>query len=224
MKRETGVAIAARLLVFLAMLIALPFAGAGRLDWWRGWAFAGLFFTMMVVNVTLVASKNPELMRERWRRREDTKTFDKVFAALNFPTFMAILFVGGYDGSRHPLAFQWFVVGVLLMVLGDVPVLWAMLVNVYLETTVRIQKDRGHKVVTTGPYALVRHPMYTGMSLTFLGLPLILGSAWAYVPAVFAIALLVWRTWMEDRTLRRELEGYEEFTQKTRYRLIPGIW
>jgi protein-S-isoprenylcysteine O-methyltransferase Ste14 len=97
-------------------------------------------------------------------------------------------------------------------------------VNRNLEQTVRIQNDRGHRVATEGPYRWVRHPMYLGMVLALPGSVLLLGSAWAFVPAAVALAALVARTALEDRTLRRDLEGYSEYSKRTPYRLIPGLW
>ena len=110
------------------------------------------------------------------------------------------------------------------MVLGFIPVAWSMGTNPHLETTVRIQKDRGHKVATTGPYNIVRHPMYLGGILQSLSIPLFLGSAWTLIPAGIQVVLLVIRTTYEDRTLQDELEGYKDYSQKTRYRLMPGVW
>jgi protein-S-isoprenylcysteine O-methyltransferase Ste14 len=101
---------------------------------------------------------------------------------------------------------------------------WAESVNRFFEPTVRIQTDRGHRVIDTGPYALARHPGYVAACLLCLGMPLSLGSFWALIPAVLSCLLLVVRTVMGDRTLRDELTGYEEYTQRVRYRLIPGVW
>jgi protein-S-isoprenylcysteine O-methyltransferase Ste14 len=99
-----------------------------------------------------------------------------------------------------------------------------MLENKFFSGVVRIQKDRGHTVVSTGPYAWVRHPGYAGTLGVYLVTPLLLDSRWAFIPAVMLVVALVVRTALEDRTLQKELPGYKEFTQKTRYRLIPWIW
>jgi protein-S-isoprenylcysteine O-methyltransferase Ste14 len=101
---------------------------------------------------------------------------------------------------------------------------WSMAVNRHAETTVRIQTDREHTVLATGPYRFVRHPMYVGAMLLYAGSALVLGSFWALVTAGLIAAALVVRTSLEERTLRRELPGYEDFTSRTRYRLIPGVW
>jgi protein-S-isoprenylcysteine O-methyltransferase Ste14 len=99
-----------------------------------------------------------------------------------------------------------------------------MMVNPYAETTVRIQIDRDQKVVTSGPYRIVRHPMYVGGILMYPGIAFILGSMWALALSASIAILMVWRTALEDRTLRGELPGYEEFAAVTRYRLIPWLW
>jgi len=99
-----------------------------------------------------------------------------------------------------------------------------MTANAFLSTVVRIQAERGHYVVTTGPYAYVRHPMYAGMVLTFWGVPLLLGSWWALLPGSLNALLFVIRTALEDRTLQAELPGYADYVRKVRRRLVPGVW
>jgi protein-S-isoprenylcysteine O-methyltransferase Ste14 len=101
---------------------------------------------------------------------------------------------------------------------------WAIIENRFFSGVVRIQTDRGHKVVDTGPYRLVRHPGYAGALLAYFLTPILLDSIWAFVPVIFITVALVVRCRLEDETLQAELAGYKEFTQKTRYRLIPGIW
>jgi protein-S-isoprenylcysteine O-methyltransferase Ste14 len=103
-------------------------------------------------------------------------------------------------------------------------VTWAMVTNRFFSSIVRIQRDRGHIVCDGGPYRWVRHPGYAGGALAALATPLALGSWWAFVPAVLTILLTAWRTALEDRTLQQELPGYAAYTQRTRYRLLPGVW
>jgi protein-S-isoprenylcysteine O-methyltransferase Ste14 len=114
--------------------------------------------------------------------------------------------------------------GYALLIIGMVGVTWAESVNKFFETTVRIQTDRGHNVIDTGPYAIVRHPGYVFMCSLLVGIPLALCSLWALIPAVLSCSLLVVRTVLEDKTLRAELPGYVDYAQRVRYRLVPGVW
>ena len=114
--------------------------------------------------------------------------------------------------------------GYALLIAGMVGLTWAESVNKFFEPTVRIQTDRGHRVIDTGPYAIVRHPGYAFGYPLFLGMSLALGSLWALIPAILIGRFLVLRTIWEDQTLREELAGYKEYTQRVRYRLIPGVW
>ena len=111
-----------------------------------------------------------------------------------------------------------------MFILGSVLIHWAMLVNRHFESSVRIQKDRGHRVITTGPYRIVRHPGYVGAILFGISTPLIIGSVYGLIPGGIAVILLIIRTSLEDKLLRNELNGYVEYTKRVRYRLVPGLW
>ena len=130
------------------------------------------------------------------------------------------------DGRFHWLPVPWWVCGMgYALFLGSMGIVtWAEAVNKFFEPTVRIQTERGHKVIDTGLYALVRHPGYVGGILFCMGTALGLGSLWALLPAGLASALLILRTQWEDQTLQAELPGYKEYTQRVRYKLIPGVW
>ena len=114
--------------------------------------------------------------------------------------------------------------GLVMLAAGYALGAWAMAVNRFFSAVVRIQKERGHAVVTRGPYRLVRHPSYAGGLLATIGIPLLLNSWWALIPASVVVALTIARTALEDRTLQNELPGYSEYAQRTRYRLVPGMW
>jgi protein-S-isoprenylcysteine O-methyltransferase Ste14 len=130
------------------------------------------------------------------------------------------------DGRYHWLPVPWWgcVLGYALLIAGMVGLTWAESANKFFEQSVRIQTDRGHRVIDTGPYAIVRHPGYVSACPLFLGMSLALGSLWALIPAVLIGPLLVVRTIWEDQTLREELAGYKEYTQRVRYRLVSGVW
>lgn len=203
------------------------FASAGRTDWQRGWTCLGLYFGSVLAAYVVMRIANPELIAARGAKHANTKPFDKVFAALYTPVLFVLPLVAGLDAVR----FGWsrmgpetLYAGAALFILATIPILGAMAVNRYLETTVRIQEERGHQVVSSGPYRLVRHPMYVGLILQYIALPLLLGSKWAFVPAGAAALLFVIRTGLEDRALRGELAGYVQYAETTRYRLVPGIW
>ncbi|UCC65296.1 MAG: isoprenylcysteine carboxylmethyltransferase family protein, partial [Anaerolineae bacterium] len=114
--------------------------------------------------------------------------------------------------------------GLIASVLGWALFMWAMGANAFFSEAVRIQEERGHTVVTNGPYRYVRHPGYVGAILALLATPLLLGSLWALVPAGLAAIGYVVRTGLEDKTLQEELDGYKDYTRQVRYRLLPGVW
>jgi protein-S-isoprenylcysteine O-methyltransferase Ste14 len=216
-----------QLVVYTVLWAAVLFTAAGRLDWLRAWVYLGLYVGGLMVTLAVVLRTNPEVIAARAKRHADTKHFDKVFVALYTPLVFLLPLVAGLDAVRFrwsSLPFATLYVGAALYVLGTVPAAWAMAVNPYLEQTVRIQTDRGHVVIASGPYRIVRHPLYVGVIVANIASPLLLGSLWAYVPAAMTVLLFIWRTALEDRTLRHELPGYAEYAQRTRHRLFPGVW
>jgi len=204
------------------------FLSAGRLDWMRGWISVVLWVTGMTIIGVVGYRYNPAVMNARAQRhRKDTKHFDKVFWAFYFPLVFSQPAVAGLDVKRFgwsSIALGLAYPGAIAFVLGILMIAWVLRVNPFAEATVRIQRDRGQSVVDSGPYRFVRHPMYIGACLMYLGMPLVLGSVAALVLGVVIVALMIWRTSREDLTLRQELPGYEEFTKRARYRLLPGVW
>jgi len=217
----------ARLVIAGVFLGVLLFWGAGTLTWPRGWLFLALMLGTLVVNLSVMFTKSPALLRERWKRQEGTKGFDKLFGVAYFLLILVFLTLAGIDSVRlrwTEMAESLIYVGAALHLLGTVPVIWSLLANPHLETTVRIQTDRGHRVISDGPYRFVRHPMYIGMILMLSGWPLVLGSWVAFGVALLIIGLFLVRTALEDRTLKEELEGYTDYCSRTRFRLVPGLW
>ena len=209
---------------------AIIFLAAGRLDWLWGWVFIGLTAIFLASHVVLLVPINPDLLVERagGLRQEGGKRWDRWVAALAGGVFpVASWYVAGLDlrfswSSPKPLAVH--LIGLGAVALGFALFMWAMVSNAYFSEVVRIQEDRGHQVATDGPYRFVRHPGYSGAILSLLGSPLLLGSWWAFIPAVIGIGGYVLRTALEDRTLQLELEGYQAYTEQVHYRLIPGVW
>lgn len=211
------------LLIFGCIL----FGAAGTLHWPRAWAYLLAVLVMEGCTLVLLAVKAPDLLKQRSNPSRDMKGYDKVF----FPLWLLLSFttplIAGLDAVRCQwsyLGWPWFFVGLALLFGAMTFAAWAMLENQYFEQFVRIQTERGHRVVSSGPYAIVRHPGYTGVIAGTLASPLLLGSMWTFVPAGLIAALFTWRTYQEDRTLRNELEGYAAYTETTCYRLVPGVW
>lgn len=204
----------------------LLFACAGRLNWPAAWVNFAIVVATLAFNGVYVGRRNPELLAERWKRHENVKRFDRVFAAFFVPAIFALPALAGL-GVRlsWPVLPGWTVwLGAVLLIAGNVPIAWSMGVNPHLEAGVRIQTDRGHRVVTDGPYRFVRHPMYCGLLLQQAGHATMLGTIAAFAPVAATACALVIRTALEDRTLQAELPGYREYTHATRYRLVPLVW
>jgi protein-S-isoprenylcysteine O-methyltransferase Ste14 len=169
---------------------------------------------------------NPELIERRMRFPKGTKTRDKVWAALFAPAMVSIYVVAGLearDGVASVLGAEW-MLGLAIFVPGSALLTWSMVVNPFFEKTVRIQTEHGHRVIDRGPYAYVRHPGYVGFLGWIASTPLLLASAWAFLPVLLAVVGIVIRTALEDRTLHAELPGYPEYAARVRFRLIPGVW
>jgi protein-S-isoprenylcysteine O-methyltransferase Ste14 len=216
-----------RAIVTFLIFGAVIFLLAGRLDYWQGWSYVLLNIVIIFLTIYIFRD-NPELVMERQKPGPGVKWWDKVFYAFFLPANLAYVVIGPLDSGRYhwTSGFPWYgyVAGFLLYILSHIIKNWAMYVNPYFSSMVRIQKDRGQKVIQKGPYARVRHPGYTSVFFLGTGTALIFGSWWALIPAGFTILLIFIRTWLEDITLQKELEGYREYQNKVRYRLIPGVW
>ena len=209
------------------LFISIWFWLAGGLNWFRGWAFIGLLIVGQTLSTVYIGRKDPELLRRRAQIGQGTKTWDLVLLTIFGLTYLAILIVAALD-ARHnwsKMTLWLWLIGAGLHVFFVVVITWAMAVNTHFEKTVRIQSDRHHRVIESGPYRIVRHPGYIAIILgLILATPLLLGSWWAFIPAILAMVCLIIRTILEDRTLRQELSGYEAYTKKVPYRLLPGLW
>jgi protein-S-isoprenylcysteine O-methyltransferase Ste14 len=215
----------------IAFLFALQgvclFAGAGQLTWLAGWAYMGLYVGIIALNAALMLPGGTELIAERSKYLENTRGWDRVVMLLGTLLSPGMLLVAGLDQRwswSPPVALPLRIVCFVLMAAGFGFFSWAMYTNRFFSTRVRIQDDRGHSVTTGGPYRFVRHPGYIGTIVYTLATPFMLGSLWAIIPGVLLAAVVVVRTALEDRTLQNELAGYAEYAQKTRYRLVPGLW
>jgi protein-S-isoprenylcysteine O-methyltransferase Ste14 len=215
----------------IAMLIVyglLLFLIAGRLNWFGGWRFILLGAATQVLSVILLLPRHGDLIAERSKMQPNTKSWDRLLAplvAMAGPLAWVVTAALDARFAWSALISAWLWIPALLLgLVASVFTLWAMLTNRFFAATVRIQDDRGHKVVNSGPYRIVRHPGYLGSLVFDLVAPLILGSWWAYIPVAVTVALIILRTALEDRTLLSELPGYAQFARETRFRLLPGIW
>ncbi len=212
---------------FTLALAAILFISANRLDWVMAWVYMGVFGSITAVGA-LIIPKDPELMAERTQIKEGVKGWDKPLAlVLSVFTPLGILIVAGLDmrfrwSPPLPLAIQF--VALVFVALGYGLMFWAAASNKFYSRFVRIQKDRGHTVATGGPYRYVRHPSYVGGIIFNLATALVLGSLWALIPGGLLSLLMVVRTALEDKTLQNELDGYQGYARRVRYRLLPGVW
>lgn len=216
-----------QILAQLLLLAAILFLAAGRLDWGRAWLCLGLQVAGLLVDMAVLLRLNPGVIAVRAEHRAGTEAADRPVVLAATLAYLAVPALAGLDAARFQwaaLGWGWAVAGLALHFAGQVPILAALATNPFLERGLRVQADRAQHVVTGGPYLIVRHPLYAGMILQALGLPLLLGSGWALVPAAAFVLLLALRTGIEDRMLRRSLAGYAEYAQRTRARLLPGLW
>ncbi|MGA9062176.1 MAG: isoprenylcysteine carboxylmethyltransferase family protein [Terracidiphilus sp.] len=215
-------------LSMIFLWVAACVAGAGRLDWMRGWTCIAVYLVVMSLMGALVHHFNPGLLKERekWMRK-DTLPFDRIFLSIYVPlTFVQVL-IAGLDEARFrwlPMPTWTIIPGIVLFLGAMAMIAWTMLVNPFAETTVRLQSDRSQRVIDTGPYLVVRHPMYAGSILMYPATALMFGSGCAMIVAAIIFVLIVWRTGKEDRFLRGHLAGYAEYAACTRFRLLPGLW
>ncbi len=210
------------LVAFLLLLALVMFVHAG-IGWWQGWLFLAVFTFQIVAMALYIWRTNPEILVARSKMQKGTKGWDRVFFYILQALILAVFPVAGLDHwSAAPL---WVIaLGYVLLTIGMAGTAWVMRVNKFAEMSIRIQTERGHHVVDTGPYAFVRHPFYVATFPLLAGMPLALGSYWALIPAAVAGIALVVRTALEDRVLHDELPGYKEYAGRVRYRLLPGVW
>jgi protein-S-isoprenylcysteine O-methyltransferase Ste14 len=214
---------AAFTLLMIGLLLFLP---AWSLAWWQGWVFLAVFGLCTAGTTLYLARHDPALLARRlragpWAERE---TSQKIIQSIAMAAFAALLVVSALD---HRLG--WSGAGPGVVVLGNLLVVLSFLaiLRVYREnshTSALIEVAAGQRVISTGPYALVRHPMYTGALVMFAGMPLALGSFWGLLILLPTAATLMWRLLAEEAFLARNLPGYAEYRGRVRYRLIPFIW
>ena len=220
--------IAVRFVKAIVVMSAAFFGSAGTLDWPEAWLYMIFQSSFWAASSLWLKRHNPDLLKDRMRfLKPSARNWDKAILWSTTVVLIPYLLIPGLDAIRY----QWTSVPLIVKVLGFIGVVaslllvsWVLRENTYLSGIVRIQKERGHRVITTGPYRYVRHPMYVGIIILFFCIPLALGSLLTLIPGALLTALFIMRTHFEDKTLHSELEGYKEYSEKVRYRLVPGIW
>jgi protein-S-isoprenylcysteine O-methyltransferase Ste14 len=210
----------------VGMGVAL-FWSAGRIDWWPAWASLAVMLAWITATTIIIFRFNPDLLAERLGPRKGAKAWDTaIMSSLGLTQLVRYIVAGldqryGWTGG-FPFAVQ--ISALTLCVLGYALVVWATASNAFFSQIVRIQSERGHTVVTGGPYHYLRHPAYVGAILYELAVPVLLASWWALIASGLSTILLILRTAFEDHTLQAELTGYADYARQVRYRLLPGIW
>jgi protein-S-isoprenylcysteine O-methyltransferase Ste14 len=214
---------AIRVFVILGAMIAAIFGSAGRWNLPFAWASLGI---AVAFAATIIFKIDPSLRRERLNPAPGGQ--DRRLRATMVPFMLGGWIVAGLDVGRFhwsdTIPFGWRVAGLVGLALGIGISFWAMMANRFFSPVVRIQQERGHHLITSGPYQYLRHPGYLGTIASYVSGTMALGSWWALLPAAGITVLIVRRTRLEDRFLQHELEGYAAYAEKVRYGLLPGVW
>jgi protein-S-isoprenylcysteine O-methyltransferase Ste14 len=220
--RLKGLVLTRAILAFLILGLAF-FVPAGTLRFWEAWVYIAILMVPMSCVMAYLLKKDPELLERRMRTKEK-ETVQKQFVLAGYVLFAAGYLLPGFDRR-----FGWSSIPPLLIVVADVMIVLGYLIfvrvileNRFLSRVVEVEREQ--KVISTGPYAVVRHPMYSGTLILYLFTPLGLGSYWALIPFVLMAVLFPVRILNEEHVLLRDLEGYRAYAEKTKYRLIPGLW
>jgi protein-S-isoprenylcysteine O-methyltransferase Ste14 len=219
-----------RFLFLVVFMFAVLFLSAGSVKWWEAWVYVAQGLIVVLVGRIYIIRKRPEMALERAEasQREGVQSWDRFlmpFTALYGPLISWV--VAGLDfrfgwSPDFPVYIK--IIALVVLFLGGMLGNWAMIANPFFSSQVRIQSDRGHQVVSSGPYRFVRHPGYAGGLLAWVAAPFFFGAYSVAVPAVLVMIASFIRTALEDRYLQENLPGYREYSQSVRYRLIPGIW
>ena len=209
------------------LMALLFFLAAGGFDHWRAWIYYALFLILSVTISFILYRKSPELLYHRNSLKSDAKGWDKfLMPAAVLTGFHLQSIVMGLDArfqlSEIHVVFMG--LGIILYILSFLLAAWAMTENQHFEANVRIQNDRNHKVISSGPYKHVRHPGYVSFILSSISIPLIVGTAFGLINAIIGCILILIRTAKEDNLLKRELAGYLDYSRKVKYKIAPGIW
>lgn len=226
-KEKLGIKLVLKSISIFIFFIIITFIIAGRLNYWQGWVFNVLnIFFIVVTYIVLIDRK--DLIKERLKPGKGMKSWDKIYFAVSTPFFFIMFIISILDAGRFywnpTVPFIIIFLAIIIYSIGQLIVIWAKKTNKFFSSVVRIQSDRKHKVCSDGPYRYVRHPGYLGGLIFTIATPFVLGSFWGLIPALITIIFMFGRTYMEDKTLKKELVGYKDYSKKVKYRIIPFIW
>ncbi len=214
-------------IIILFITGVIMFWSAGRIDWWAAWAVIGVWVVWFMAVDVVILRGDPALLSERLAPPKGAKDWDRAILSVIRLVELARYIIAGldqrYDWTEgFSVAAQ--IAGLATCLLSTAVFAWAMASNPFFSQVVRIQTDRGHTVITGGPYRYVRHPSYISTMLFELAISVMLGSWWAIILSGLCVILFIVRTALEDRSLQAELTGYTEYARQVRYRLVPGVW
>ncbi|MFH2038085.1 MAG: isoprenylcysteine carboxylmethyltransferase family protein [Chloroflexota bacterium] len=217
------------MLFFIVVVPALPLLISRHWNWWEAWVYFLLCIVSFAISRLLAARNNPGIIKERaqFMQHDNTQSWDNLLAPFTGFGGGVIPLIAGLDalyGWSQAYSLNLKIMALIIILAGYVLSSYALITNHFFSGTVRLQTERGHHVISGGPYRWVRHPGYIGAILTYMVTPIFLDSFWVFLPAVFVTLILVIRTALEDRFLQKELQGYREYALQVRYRLFPGIW
>ena len=221
-------AIKALLSVFILAIVMglIIFVAAGTVDYWAAWVYLAIFTIASLLTTIYLLRHDPELLERRMRGgpTAENRPTHKVIMAFTSLAFLGLIVVPALNHRLGRPAVPLYVVitGDFLVAIGFYFIFYVYRENTYTSATVQVVAN--HRVIDTGPYALVRHPMYASALLYLLGTPLALGSYWGLLPFFFVIPFLVWRLFDEEKMLTKELPGYNDYRNRVPYRLVPGVW
>lgn len=219
------------MIVRMALFAVALMWPAGTITWWEAWAVVALWTIFSVVMTIYLSRYDPALLAERMKLlpiQKDQKAWDKLMMLLFTIAGIALYIVPGFDVIRYqwtePLPVQLEIIAMLIHLPCFWFLWWIMRENTYLSQVVKIDNERGHQVISSGPYAIVRHPMYSVIIVLLFALPVALGSRFSLILSLILTLLMIVRTYFEDQTLHEELQGYPQYARETTYRLMPGVW
>ena len=221
--RQLLIKVLIRLVLAIIVLGLIFFLPAGTIKFWEAWVYMGILFIPMIFVLIYLLKKDPELLERRMKMKEKEEP-QKVFIKLSLLVFFIAFVIPGFD-----YRFEWSKVLFIVIIIADLFIFIGYLLfflvlkeNTYASRIIEVEK--GQKVISTGPYAIIRHPMYSALIMMYVLSPLALGSYWAVLAVLPLPVLIIFRIKSEEKILMDKLPGYREYTQKVKYRLIPYIW